>query len=736
MTSLVDAEIEAYQLARAMSWNYRLVQFEAASLRSILATYDAARAEILAAFQARYATMTDWRATRAEEVLGEVEAMTAGLRQTLSDQFGAMTVTAGTASAAEAAAALSLGGLVSVNAVALSPEQFRQFFLDMPICGHKLTRWVDASFSATVQEQIRQALGVGVIRGEGTRALVKRLENGLGMARNEATTLTRTFVAAANNAARDEVYKANADVVKGWKWHTAGDNHVCLLCLPLHGRKFKMGEGPTMPAHIRCRCVRCPETISWRELGIDIDEFEAEADKWIVRGKANKDGSISVKPVGVGGQNPILRISNHPDADSWWASLSPAEKKATQLGPGRAELLDSGKIKMKDLIDNDYKVRTLKDLQLLQQPSATVGFDNTLKITPSARSSLGIPDSFRPLEETLGGGDRFWDESIKKDYSRLATVGSHTIEINAKDPREVMYFGYAKGNEIIPGFSDKMLKMGDKMVTLEARAVKYGAEIEKRILAYVNTSNAYSDAHIAGDAVKAEKLRIASEKAKEAYEAVLEKNKLNHSRIEALNDKMEKSCLKFTKATKSNAWVDPLPEAKKYVDSIKINVKGAVSSEQEIKESLSGAVSLANGKGSSALSELGYTQPRAYANDVAQFMNVGQGFRQTIFHEYGHFVEFSDVSVKEAARSFVLARAESLELEKLSVLTGDATYDKAGEMAYKDKFIRHYAGKVYSDGCTEIVSMGLEYFNSAHSMVELFRKDKEHFFFTLGAVRI
>lgn len=363
MTTSIDAEIESYHIARAMSWNYRLQLFEAEALKPILATYDAARAEILAGFEARYATMTDWRAARAEAVLGEVEAMTAGLRQTLSDQYGAMTVTAGTASAAEAVSALSLGGLVSVNAVSLSPQQFRQFFLDMPVCGHKLTRWVNASFDATVQEQIRQALGVGVIRGEGTRALVKRLEDGLGMARNEATTLTRTFVAAANNAARDEVYKANADVVKGWKWHTAGDNHVCLLCLPLHGQTFKIGQGPDIPRHPRCRCQRLPISISWRELGIDIDEFEAEADKWIVRGKANKDGSITVKPVGVGGANPILRISNHPDADSWWASLSAAEKKATQLGPGRAELLDAGKIKMKDLIDNDYKVRTLEQLR-------------------------------------------------------------------------------------------------------------------------------------------------------------------------------------------------------------------------------------------------------------------------------------------------------------------------------------------------------------------------------------
>lgn len=365
MTSRIDAEIESYHVARAMSWNYRLQLFEAEALKPILATYDAARAEILAGFEARYANMTDWRAVRDEAVLGEVESMTAGLRQTLTDQYGTMSATVGTASLAETASALSLGGLVAVNTVSLSPAQFRQFFEAMPICGNLLTDWVNASFSATVQAQMRQALGVGVIRGEGYRPMVKRLEDGLGMARNEATTLARTFVSAANNAARDEVYKANADIVTGWRWLTAGDNLVCLYCLPLHGRKFKMGEGPSTPRHPRCRCVRTPSLVSWRDLGFDVDEFEDEAGQWIVRGKQGKDGEITVKQIGTGGANPILRISNHKDADAWWANMSPAEKRATQIGPGRAALLDSGKIMMKDLIDGQYNVRTLKQLEAL-----------------------------------------------------------------------------------------------------------------------------------------------------------------------------------------------------------------------------------------------------------------------------------------------------------------------------------------------------------------------------------
>lgn len=364
MSSRIDDLIDQYQIARAMSWRYRLDGFEAEALKSILATYDAARAEIMRDFD-RFAQLTDWRSDRLEDILGEVEAMTAGLRQELTGQYGSMMTQVGSASAAEAVAALSLGGHVAVNNIALSPTQLRQFFVDMPICGHKLTRWVNASFDATMQQGIREAINTGVIKGEGYPGLVKRVQEGYGLARNEATTLTRTFVSAANNAAREETYKANDDVVKGWKWITAGDNLVCMMCLPLHGRTFKLGEGPDIPRHPRCRCCHVPQTISWRELGLDIDEFQSEADQWIVRGKVGKDGEITVNPVGTGGANPILKISHHSDAQGWYDSLSDTEKRSTGLGPGRIKLLDEGKIKITDLIDHNYNVRTIKQLEAL-----------------------------------------------------------------------------------------------------------------------------------------------------------------------------------------------------------------------------------------------------------------------------------------------------------------------------------------------------------------------------------
>lgn len=364
MTFTGQELLDLYFYARAMSWRSKLDAYEAEAVQTILATLDAGRAEILAEFQRRYADLSDIRAERLQAVLEEMEAMTAGLRKGLAGQYESMTSVVASASLSEAATALSLGGLLDVGHVALSPDQLRAF-VSTPLGGDLIQDWVDRSFDATVQAQMRQGLNVGVLKGEGYPGLVKRLETGFDLARNESISLARTFVSSANNRARDEVFQKNADIVKQWKWLTAGDNRVCMLCLPLHGQKFNLGEGPSRPRHVRCRCQALPVTVSWRELGINMEEFQGELDRWVVRGQAGEDGEIVVRGVGAGGQDGTLRISRHATAQDWYDGLGDVEKRSTSLGPGRVKLLDEGKITIRDLIGPDFKARTLKELESL-----------------------------------------------------------------------------------------------------------------------------------------------------------------------------------------------------------------------------------------------------------------------------------------------------------------------------------------------------------------------------------
>ena len=102
-----------------------------------------------------------------------------------------------------------------------------------------------------------------------------------------------------------------------------------------------------------CRCVALPVMKTWRELGLDRDELDAAIRPYTIRPDANIDA---------GGMRTIIESGRHQgDYASWWAK-QPEAFKINAVGPGRYELLKSGKISFADLVDGDGRQRTLKEL--------------------------------------------------------------------------------------------------------------------------------------------------------------------------------------------------------------------------------------------------------------------------------------------------------------------------------------------------------------------------------------
>jgi hypothetical protein len=97
---------------------------------------------------------------------------------------------------------------------------------------------------------------------------------------------------------------------------------------------------------------------------------------------------------------------------------------------------------------------------------------------------------------------------------------------------------------------------------------------------------------------------------------------------------------------------------------------------------------------------------------------------RTTFHELGHWVEGKNNSVHEALTDFFNSRTREEELVRMSDLFPEAGYDNS-EVTKKDNFIDPYMGKVYSDGSTEILSMGIELY--IDNPLEFARRDREHF---------
>jgi len=151
---------------------------------------------------------------------------------------------------------------------------------NMDVVGVLYTRTFEGlkGITSAMSNQISQVLSQGMIDGDGTTLLAKKLVaviDGTGMgtlaikdtlgrfipAQRRAELLARTEVMRAHHIAMVQEYKnwkANNVIVKA-EWATAGDIHVCDICSSMEGSVWTLNQIQNMiPAHPLCRCVAIP----------------------------------------------------------------------------------------------------------------------------------------------------------------------------------------------------------------------------------------------------------------------------------------------------------------------------------------------------------------------------------------------------------------------------------------------------------------------------------------------
>jgi hypothetical protein len=135
--------------------------------------------------------------------------------------------------------------------------------------------------------------------------------------------------------------------------------------------------------------------------------------------------------------------------------------------------------------------------------------------------------------------------------------------------------------------------------------------------------------------------------------------------------------------------------------------------------------------------EVVQTDRRANAAPSGQLNLGARPSETTTFHELGHYLEYQNPQLRQAALAWRDARGQHangrVEVAPLQQLRPDAGYGP-GERAVEDHFVSAYVGKTYAEGHSEVLSMGLERFTNARDMLRLYQQDPEHFFFTLGAL--
>jgi SPP1 gp7 family putative phage head morphogenesis protein len=127
-------------------------------------------------------------------------------------------------------------------------------------------------------ERFGQVVRNGLLTGETTQSIARRLIGNLqfgeraktmrqlaaaggqatAVANGQVMTLVRTSINQVANTASQQVYEANQDITKKYRYVATLDSRTSSICAALDGREFEYGKGPMPPQHFNCRSTTVP----------------------------------------------------------------------------------------------------------------------------------------------------------------------------------------------------------------------------------------------------------------------------------------------------------------------------------------------------------------------------------------------------------------------------------------------------------------------------------------------
>jgi SPP1 gp7 family putative phage head morphogenesis protein len=215
-------------------------------------------------------------------------------------------------------------------------------------------------------EQFSQVVRNGLLTGETTPSIAKRLIGNLqfgeeaktvrqlvaaggqatAVADNQVMALVRTSINQVANSASQQVYEANQDITKKYRYVATLDSRTSSICAALDGREFEYGKGPMPPQHFNCRSTTVPI--------IDPDILPPST----IAKRASADGPVPINT-----------------SYGQWLKDQPLKTQQDVLGPGKVpyfnRLVDKygAKDAMAKLVRDDGAELTLEQLRKRYGPA-------------------------------------------------------------------------------------------------------------------------------------------------------------------------------------------------------------------------------------------------------------------------------------------------------------------------------------------------------------------------------
>lgn len=343
---------------RLLSQDIDLARFEAGERRMVLRLLSQLRKDIIALLAGNDPSApktSAFQRARLEKMLPEVESAIKGAYRSISRQLGSdlgeVALSSGQATAQTVNATVGADLMTS----GLSESALKALLDTVALEGAPVQEWWERQ-AGFLRQRFHDEMRQGLLINEQLSQLMRRVRGFWPGAERSAERIVRTSLISTQNAARNAVYEANDDVLKGVQWLATLDTRTCPICRALSGKVWTVpdhrpvGHNTPWPgplAHWQCRCTQVPVVKAAAQLMRARGQRLERQIRELETGKRRAlDGGVATD----------LTFND-------WLRIQPETKQRAILGTGRFDLWKRGRLRLDQMISQDHRILTLDQLK-------------------------------------------------------------------------------------------------------------------------------------------------------------------------------------------------------------------------------------------------------------------------------------------------------------------------------------------------------------------------------------